>query len=95
MSTRTRRTADRQILRSADHSKLRRADWVGTGMDDLPSDHASKVLPAGRPGARRRVARVARSRPATSAARSTRSTSAGSQRCALAVAITSGAAARR
>ena len=73
------------------HSRLRNADWVGTGIEFSDGSQASKVLPAGKPAAARRVAAEERSRPATPSTSSTRSTSAGSQRSARAVASTSGA----
>ena len=74
------------------HSKVRRACWVGRGMDERAGSKESKVLPLGSPARCRRSSRVARSRPATSSASSTLSISAGSQRWARAVAQTSGAA---
>ena len=64
--------------------------WDGGGF----GSHASKVLPVGNAAAARRVASEERSRPATSSVSSTFSTSVGSQRCALAVASTSGAVRR-
>ena len=64
------------------------------GIGEALSFQASKVLPAGSPDWRRRIRIVAWSRPAASSASSTLSTSAGSQRCAVAVASTSGAALR-
>jgi hypothetical protein len=66
----------------------------GLGVGEAVSSQASKVVPAGSPDARRRMAMVARSRPAASSASRTRRTSAGSQRCEAAVAITSGAGLR-
>jgi hypothetical protein len=56
---------------------------------------ACAAFPAGSPAALRRIRRVASSRPRISSVIRTRRTSAGSQRCALAVASTSGAAERR
>ena len=68
---------------------------AGSGRDRLAArSQASNVLPAGSPEARRRSWIVAWSRPAASSANRTRRTSAGSQRCAAAVATTSGAALR-
>ncbi len=64
------------------------------GIAEAFSSQASKVLPAGSPDARRRIVMVAWSRPAASSASRTRKTSACSQRWAVAVAITSGAARR-
>ena len=55
----------------------------------------AKVLPVGKFAVARRSRRVAASRPMTSSVIRTRRTSAGSQRCARAVASTSGAALRR
>jgi hypothetical protein len=77
------------------HSSVASPVWVGGGMEESCSRQDSKVFPAGSPAALRRIRRVASSRPRISSAISTRSTSAGSQRCARAVASTSGAAARR
>jgi hypothetical protein len=77
------------------HSSVASPDWVGGGREESCSRQDSKVFPAGSPAALRRIRRVASSRPRISSAISTRSTSAGSQRCARAVASTSGAAARR
>ena len=76
------------------HSRVRSAAWVGAGIEDVASSQASKVLPVGNAARARRVAGEERSRPATSSVSSTRRTSAGSQRCAFAVARTSGAARR-
>ncbi len=77
------------------HSRVANADCVGTGMLLSFSRQEANVFPAGSPAALRRIARVASSRPRASSASRTRSTSVGSHRCALAVARTSGAAARR
>jgi hypothetical protein len=60
------------------------------GIGEASSFQASKVLPAGSADWRRRIRIVAWSRPAASSASSTLRTSAGSQRCVVAVAITSG-----
>ncbi len=73
------------------HSRVRSACWVGTGIEEAASSQASKVLPVGKPAAVRRVASAARSRPAASSLSRARRTSTGSQRWALAVAMTSGA----
>src|SRR6266536_6166326 len=77
------------------HSHVTRACWVAWGMEDSSGRQLANVLPVGKLAALRRIRRVAASRPVTSSASSTRSTSAGSQRWALAVASTSGAAVRR
>ena len=77
------------------HSRVRSARWVGAGIDDTVSSQASKVLPVGNPAALRRARTDDAWRPASSSVSSARLTaSAGSQRCALAVANSSGAAAR-
>src|SRR5207244_5100484 len=76
------------------HSRVISACWVGVGMEESSRRQLSKVLPEGKPAARRRMRRVARSRPAISSRKSTRRTSAGSQRWARAVAQISGAARR-
>ena len=73
---------------------MRNACWVAAGIGDAEGSQASNVLPAGSPDARRRIRIVAWSRPAASSASRTLRTSAGSQRCEAAVAITSGAALR-
>ena len=73
---------------------MRKACWVGAGIEDASAFQASKVLPVGKPAAARRVASAERSRPAASAVNKARSTSTGSQRWAFAVATTSGARAR-
>ena len=77
------------------HSRVRSACWLACGMELAASSQTAKVLPAGKPAFLRRARVVASSRPAISSASSTRSASAGSQRCARAVASTSGAWARR
>jgi hypothetical protein len=59
-------------------------------MEDSFGRQVANVLPAGKFAVLVRIRRVAASRPMTSSLMSTRSTSARSQRCALAVAITSG-----
>mgnify|MGYP007030125045 CR=1 FL=1 len=64
------------------------------GMEEACSSQASKVLPEGNPAAFDRAPAPERSRPATSSSSSALSTSAGSQRWALAVARISGAARR-
>ncbi len=76
------------------HSRLRRARCVGAGIDDSVSSQASKVLPVGNPAALRRARIEEAWRPASSSASSARMASAGSQRCAFAVASRSGAAER-
>ena len=55
-----------RFSRRRTHSRVRRADWVGAGIDDAAGSHASKVLPVGKVAAARRVARLDRSRPASS-----------------------------
>jgi hypothetical protein len=77
------------------HSSVDSACWVGAEIDDSSGRQVANVLPAGKFAVLRRIRRVAASRPMTSSLIRTRSTSAGSQRWAFAVAITSGAAARR
>lgn len=72
------------------HSRVRKASWVGRGMELRAGSQASKVLPAGSRARLRPCSMVARSRPSASAINSTRCSSAGSQRCALAVNTTSG-----
>jgi len=76
------------------HSRVRRADWVGAGMEEAAGSQDSQVLPVGKAAAARRVAREERSRPTSSSPKRISSTSAGSQRWARAVAMTSGAARR-
>ena len=76
------------------HSRVRSARWVGAGIDERVSSQTSKVLPVGNPAALRRARIEDACRPASSSASSARMASAGSQRCALAVASSSGAAAR-
>jgi hypothetical protein len=73
------------------HSSVPNAVWVGAGMEERFASQVLKVLPVGKAAWARRVAKAERSRPATSSLSSTLSTSAGSQRWALAVASTSGA----
>src|SRR6266567_996008 len=73
------------------HSSVPNAVWVGAGMEERFASQVLKVLPVGKAACARRVAKAERSRPATSSPSSTLSTSAGSQRWALAVASTSGA----
>jgi hypothetical protein len=63
-------------------------------MEETAGSQASKVFPVGNPAALRRVTSIDRSRPATSSTSSALTTSTGSQRCAFAVAISSGANAR-
>ena len=63
----------------------------GPGSSDTVSSQVSNVLPVGNPAAVRRVLIEEACRPASSSASSARTASAGSQRCALAVANTSGA----
>lgn len=77
------------------HSNVASACWVGSGIDESVSRQEEKVLPAGRPALLRRIALVASSRPRISSSSRTLRTSAGSHRCAFAMARTSGAAARR
>ena len=66
----------------------------GRGWRTRAGSQAAKVLPVGNPAALRRVASMDRPRPATSSTNRALMTSAGSQRCAFAVAISSGASAR-
>ncbi|QIS23415.1 hypothetical protein F6W96_38905 [Nocardia terpenica] len=56
------------------------AFWVASGMVDSSGSQDENVLPVGKFAFLRRWRRVAESRPVTSSASSTRSTSAGSQR---------------
>jgi hypothetical protein len=71
------------------HSSVLSASWVGRGMVEACSSQSPKVFPAGNAARLRRVRRLAASRPAASSASRTRTTSAGSQRWALAVGIRS------
>ena len=77
------------------HSRVASAFWVASGTEDSSGRQDENVFPDGNAAVLRRIRRVAASRPATSSASRTRSTSAGSHRWARAVAITSGAALRR
>ena len=77
------------------HSRVASASWVAAGTEDSSGRQEENVLPEGNPAVLRRIRRVAASRPVTSSASRTRSTSAGSHRWARAVASTSGAALRR
>jgi hypothetical protein len=74
------------------HSRVARACWAGSGMEESVSRQDAKVFPAGSPAALRRIRRPASSRPRISSSSRMRTTSAGSHRWALAVARTSGAA---
>ena len=76
------------------HSRVRSARWVGAGIELTVPSQMSKVLPVGNPAALRRARIEDAWRPASSSVSSARIASAGSQRCALAVANRSGAAAR-
>ncbi len=76
------------------HSRVRRACWVGIGIEETDSSQVSKVFAVGNPAAFRRVASMDRDRPATSSTKRALMTSTGSQRCARAVATSSGANAR-
>ena len=81
-------------LGGAIHSRVRSAGWVGAGIEEVAGFQACEGFAGGEPGPARRVASEERSRPATSSASRALRTSAGSQRCALAVASSSGAARR-
>lgn len=59
---------------------VRRADWVGIGIEDASSCQMWNVLPEGNAARARRVRRLAASRPAASSASRARTISAGSQR---------------
>ena len=72
------------------HSRVASASWVGAGIELRAGSQAAKVLPAGKRARFCAVSVIERSRPSTSASSRTRSGSAGSQRWALAVAITLG-----
>ena len=76
------------------HSNVWRACWVGSGTELTWGCQASKVFPVGNAAAARRVASAERARPAASSVSRALRTSAGSQRCAFAVARTSGACRR-
>lgn len=78
-----------RLSRRRTHSMVLSASWVARGIEDACSSQSPKVFPAGKPARLRRVCRLARSRPAASSASRTRTTSAGSQRWAFAVGITS------
>ena len=71
-----RRSPGSQLVRPTPGS----SEPAGWAMEERSGRQLSKVLPEGKPAARRRIARVAASRPLTSSAKSTRNTSAGSQR---------------
>ncbi len=65
------------------HSRLLKACWVAGVIEERAACQVSKVLPAGSWAALRRASVVEASGPSTSARSSTRSSSAGSQRCAF------------
>ena len=93
-SCRCRMVRRRRGSRAGRSTRGSRSDrWVGAGIEETVSSQVSKVLPVGNPAALRRVLIDERCRPASSSASSARTASAGSQRCALAVASTSGACA--
>src|SRR5262249_16409764 len=77
------------------HSRVASAFWVASGTDDSSGRQEENVLPAGKAAVLRRIRRVAASRPVTSSASRTRSTSAGSHRWAPAVGRQTGAALSR
>ena len=77
------------------HSRVISAFWVASLIEESSGRQLENVLPLGSCAFFRRIRRVAALRPVTSASSRTRSTSAGSQRCARAVASTSGAVLRR
>jgi hypothetical protein len=79
-----------KFSRRRTHSCVRNACWVGAGMEEPFASQASKVLPVGKLAALRVVYSAERSLPASSSPRRLRNTSAGSHRCALAAANTSG-----
>jgi hypothetical protein len=76
------------------HSSVRSACCVGAGIEEAAGSQVSKVFPVGKPAALRLVAGMDRDRPVTSSVKRALMTSAGSQRWARAVAISSGASAR-
>jgi hypothetical protein len=86
-----RRAADHQVLPPGDPFQGARRGLGGRGDRAGRGLPASKVFPVGNAAAARRVASAERSRPAASSTSKARNTSTGSQRCAFAVAITSGA----
>lgn len=67
------------------------ARCVGVGIEDADSSHVSNVFLVGNPAALRLSTSMHRDRPATLSTKRALTISAGSQRCALAVAISSGA----
>lgn len=60
---RSARSGDREVLRATHHSRVASPVWVPGGMEESCSRQESKVFPAGRPAALRRIRRVASSRP--------------------------------